>query len=83
MVYTIIWVLLGAVGAATELVALVNRRPGDTLSEHVWKVAKVADPRPTPVVWVIRGLIALVMLWLAGHLSMGWWTPSNPGPVPW
>lgn len=75
--FTAIWVALGVIGGVTELVALLNRRPGDTLSEHFWKVAKVDDPRPTKTVWVIRGLIALVMLWLAGHFSMGWWTPSD------
>jgi hypothetical protein len=78
--FTAIWVILALVGGATELVALANKKPGDTLSEHVWKIAKVGDPRPTPLVWTIRALIALVMLWLAGHFSLGWWTPSDPWP---
>lgn len=78
--YTVIWIVLGVVGGVTELVALLNRRDGDTLSEHVWKVARVGDARPTPVVWVIRAVIALVMIWLASHFSMGWWTPSDPWP---
>ncbi len=78
--FTAIWVVLGLVGAGTELVALFNRRENDTLSEHFWRVAKVDDPRPTPLVWTIRGAIARVMLGLAGHFSMGWWTPSDPWP---
>lgn len=78
--FTVIWILLGVVGGVTELIALFNRKDGDTLSEHFWKVARVDDPRPTPMAWTIRGLIALVMLWLAGHFSMGWWTPSDPWP---
>jgi hypothetical protein len=80
MGYTIVWCALGLVGGVTELVALANKRSGDTLSEHVWRIARVGDRRPTALVWVIRGLIALVMLWLAGHFSMGWWTPSDPWP---
>ena len=72
--YTIIWAAIGIVGGITELVAILNRRDGDTLSEHVWRIARVDDPRPTPLVWTIRGLIAAVCIWLAGHFAMGWWT---------
>jgi hypothetical protein len=72
--FTIIWAAIGLVGGITELVALLNKRQGDTLSEHVWRVVRVGDPRPTRAVWVLRGLVALVMIWLAGHFSMGWWT---------
>lgn len=80
MVYTAIWIVLGVVGGVTELVALFNRQDGDTLSEHFWKIAKVEDPRPTPLVWTIRGVIFLVMAWLAFHFSMGIFTPSDPWP---
>lgn len=80
MIYTIIWCVLGAVGGVTELVALLNRRDGDTLSEHVWRVTRVDDRRPTPVVWVLRGVVATIMLWLAGHFALGWWTLSDPWP---
>lgn len=78
--YTAIWIILGLIGGATEIAALRNRREGDTLSEHVWRIARVDDPRPTPLVWAIRAVIALVMIWLAGHFSLGWWTPSDPWP---
>lgn len=78
--FTAVWIVLGAVGAVTELVALARPQKGDTLSEHFWRVCRVKDPRPTPVVWVIRALVALVMIWLAGHFSLGWWTPSDPWP---
>lgn len=80
MLYTIIWVILGLVGGATELKALLNKREGDTLSEHVWRWTRVDDPRPTPIVWGIRAAIILVMLWLAGHFGMGWWTTWPPSP---
>lgn len=78
--YTVIWVALAVVGGVTELVALFSKQPGSTLSEHVWRVARVGDKRPTVLVWLIRAMIAAVMIWLAGHFAMGWWTPSHPWP---
>lgn len=80
MIFTAIWITLAAVGGITELVALLNKRDGDTLSEHVWRIARIGDRRPTALVWAVRALIALTMIWLAGHFSMGWWTPSDPWP---
>jgi hypothetical protein len=73
-VFTVVWVAVFVVGGVTELVALLNRRDGDTLSEHVWRVFRVRDPRPTPVVLILRGLMILVLIWLTGHFGMGWWT---------
>jgi hypothetical protein len=81
VIYTIIWASLALAGGATELIALANRRDGDTLSEHIWRIARVGDSRPTALVWTVRAAIALVMLWLAGHFAMGWWTPSHPWPA--
>lgn len=75
VIFTVVWTTLVIVGGITELVALANRRAGDTLSEHVWRIVKVGDPRPSPFVWILRAAIALVVLWLAGHFAMGWWTP--------
>lgn len=80
MIYSVIYVVCGGVLLATELVALLNRRDGDTISEHVWRVVRVGDPRPTALVWCMRALVALLMIWLAGHFAMGWWTPSDPWP---
>jgi len=79
--YTVVWIALAVVGGVTELVALYNKRENDTLSEHFWRIARVGDTRPTALVWVIRAAIALVMIWLAGHLSLGWWTPTRPWPI--
>lgn len=62
---------------AMELPALASRQAGDTLSEHVWRWLKV---RGRMVGWkaapfiLARGGIILFLLWLAGHLAMGWWT---------
>lgn len=41
-----------------ETVALLDRRPGDTLSEHVWYIAQVS------VVW---WLLAGFLIWLTAH----------------
>lgn len=68
---TVTWFL------AMELPALASRQAGDTLSEHVWRWLKV---RSRVTGWkaasfiLARGGIILFLLWLAGHLAMGWWT---------
>lgn len=80
-VFTWIWVALGTVALVTEFVALFSKKPGGTLSEHVWKVLRVGDPRPSSAVWVGRGIVALFLTWLIFHFSLGWFTPSDP--VPW
>lgn len=79
-VFTWIWVALGTAALVTELVALFNKENGDTLSEHVWKVLKVGDPRPTSAVWVGRGVLAVFLLWLLFHFELGWFTLSDPLP---
>lgn len=80
-VFTWIWVALGTVALVTEFVALFSKKPGGTLSEHVWKVLRAGDPRPSSAVWVGRGIVALFLTWLIFHFSLGWFTPSDP--VPW
>lgn len=64
-----------------EGIALKRKPDGDTFSEHVWKWAAVGAQSPTKLAWGIRGLTALVTLWLVPHLTLGWFTPTNP--VPW
>lgn len=79
--WTLAWIAWGVFFLAVEGRALANKTPGDTLSEHVWRVFKVRDARPTPVVIAARTVLALFLLWLAGHLVFGWFTPTHP--VPW
>lgn len=68
---TVTWFL------AMELPALASRQAGDTFSEHVWRWLKV---RSRVAGWkaslfiLARGGIILLLLWLTGHLAMGWWT---------
>jgi hypothetical protein len=81
-VFTAIWIALGVVGGVTELVALLNRRDKDTLSEQFWRVTQPAA-HVTVRVWLLRAIVITVMLWLAGHFGLGWWTLSHPGPWLW
>jgi cell division septal protein FtsQ len=65
---------------ALEGGALWRRAPGATFSEHVWGWFRVRDDRPTALVVVARGMLAVFLVWLGGHLVFGWWTPSDPWP---
>lgn len=80
-VFTWIWVALGAAALIVELAALFSKPEGGTLSEQMWKLLKVDDPRPSSAVWVGRGAVALFLLWLFPHFLLGWFTLSHP--VPW
>jgi hypothetical protein len=83
--WTIIWiswgVLSGAVFLVIEGIALFNRRTQDTLSEQFWRWLHVDDPRPTLLVWFARVSLILFLAWLALHLTLGWFTPSDPLPI--
>lgn len=78
--FTWIWVAIGTAALVTEFVALLGKKPGGTLSEHVWKVLKVGDARPTSAVWVGRGVVAVFLMWLLFHFELGWFTLSDPLP---
>jgi hypothetical protein len=67
LVVTIGWFLLW------ELPAVFNQRPGDTLSEAVWRVLRVGgDKRSTWLTWLGRGALMTLLAWLCVHLGMGW-----------
>lgn len=71
--WTIAWLIWGAAFLAIELPAAFNRRPGDTLSETVWRWFRVKDPRPTAVTWTLRVALAAFLVWLTVHLTFGVW----------
>ena len=79
-VWTITWLCLAAAVAVVEGVALANKSAGDTLSEHFWRWLRVQDPRPSWFVWALRGVVVAFLAWLAGHLALGWFTPTHPWP---
>lgn len=78
--YTSAWIVWGALFALIEGLALVRRIPGATLSEHVWSWLRVRDARPTGATVTMRVLLGVVLVWLVGHLTMGWWTLTDPWP---
>jgi len=80
MTWTIIWATIGGLALGAEIVALVSPAEGDTLSEHVWRWLKVGGRNPTTLTWVLRGLVAVFLIWLLLHFEFGWFTPSDPAP---
>jgi hypothetical protein len=68
------WILWILWFCTQEGVALVNPEPDDTLSEHVWRWLRVGDKRSTPITVAGRVVLGLGIVWLLGHLTMGWWS---------
>lgn len=81
--YTIGWLVWILSFALLEGTALAKGRRGATFSEHIWRWFRVGDPRPTSATWALRVPLLIGLVWLLGHLGFGWWTPSNPHPLPW
>lgn len=79
--WTAAWVFWFAFFGLVEGAALLNKTPSDTLSEHVWKWLRVFDARPTKLVIAARVVLALFLVWLCLHLTLGWLTPTRP--IPW
>jgi hypothetical protein len=68
-VYTWAWIMWGVMFLAIEGVTAFNKPKGDTLSEHIWKWARV---RGKGAGWNIRRIGLLVFLgWLLLHLGFG------------
>jgi hypothetical protein len=73
--YTVAWIVWGAVFLLIEGAALLDKDPGDTLSEHVWRWLKVRgrETGKSPwTFWVLRGILFLFLAWLTSHLVFGW-----------
>lgn len=63
--YTLAWVIWLAMFGAIEGSALLNKKRGDTLTEHVRKWAAVGNK---PKGWRLRRFTLLTLLaWMAGH----------------
>ena len=75
-IWTVLWLAWGAAFLAIELPAAFNRRPGDTLSEHVWAWFHVHDRRPTALTWTLRAVLLAFLAWLLVHLAFGIWPAS-------
>lgn len=67
--YTIAWLLWILAFFVIEVPAILNKRLGDTLSEHVWRWFSVKS-RSTG--WKIRRFSLLALLaWLSAHFLTG------------
>lgn len=61
-----IWLCIGVLVVAVELIAIVRKGEGDTLSENVWKLQRRGS-------WgkFVRWMIAAFLLWLIIHFASG------------
>jgi hypothetical protein len=67
-VFTWAWIFWLAMFAAVEGVAIFNKKPGDTLSEHIWAWFKIRESRQ----WnVRRWVLAIFLVWLTVHMVAG------------
>lgn len=67
--YTALWLLWLLQFLAIEGAALLNKRPNDTLSEHIWHVFSI---RQKSQGWRVRRFSLLAFLaWLCAHFLSG------------
>lgn len=78
--WTARWLVWIALFFALEIPALLNKQPGQTLSEHVWAWFRVKDSRHTVITWLLRSVLLLFLIWLLFHLGFAWFTPTHPLP---
>lgn len=69
-----VWGGLIAAGGVYEAVALVNKRPGDTLSETTRKAFRVHTPAGKAAFGTLWISFAT---WFTGHILWGWPFPGS------
>jgi hypothetical protein len=71
--YTWTWILWLGAFLVAEGLALVNKKPGDTLSEHAWKWFAVKDEEGRKnKAWRLRRVaITGFLAWLLVHIGWG------------
>ncbi|XVU22557.1 hypothetical protein ACQPZJ_35555 [Actinoplanes sp. CA-054009] len=75
-IFGIIWLIWLGIFVVVEGVALFNKKPGDTLSEHVWKAfATQWDIGRERTGWqqAKRFVLLAFMVWLTIHFLTGGW----------
>ena len=66
-----LWIIWGLLFAAIEGAALLNKKPDDTLSAHVWEWIGV-NGRPKPTGYKYRrGALGAFFIWLIAHFFWG------------
>jgi hypothetical protein len=68
---TLGWYIIIGAAAIWEAVAIISKRKGDTLSEHVWKWFAVNDPLRRGGRGLRRTVLLLGMVWLTAHFVTG------------
>lgn len=71
MTYTWLWIGWIVAFLVIEGLALTNKEPGDTLSEHVWKWAAVRGQGRA--VKLRRFILLTLLAWLIVHFLTGGW----------
>lgn len=74
--FTAAWIVWLGIFGVVEGIALFNRRPGDTLSEHVWEWFGTARGSDAPHTAIARGkrfVLLAFMAWLGVHFLTGGW----------
>ncbi|MDM4718429.1 hypothetical protein QTQ03_02035 [Micromonospora sp. WMMA1363] len=69
--FTALWIGWLAAFAIVEGIALFNKQPDDTLSEHVWKWFAVGSSQPTGWTRLRRFALLAFMAWLTLHFLTG------------
>lgn len=71
--YTLAWLIWGFAFVLLEGAALLDvHRPGGTLSETIWRWARVRGKNGGGWTWR-RWFLLVFLAWLLGHLVWGWW----------
>lgn len=72
------WICWGAAFLVLEGIALARKQHGDTLSEHVWRLLDVRNPKTgVALEWHVRlrrSVLVMGLAWLVVHLLTGGWT---------
>lgn len=80
--YWLIWFIVAFPLAflVPELIALASGHPENTLSAQIWRLEGFL-PGHAGVVWhwtalhfLIGGVLAILLVWLIGHFTLGIWT---------
>lgn len=70
--YTYLWIVWLAMFGAVEWSAIKNKKSGDTLSEHIWKLIGTKGKARTALNWGARLGLGLLLAWLIPHFFTGW-----------
>lgn len=66
--YTVAWVLWILGFLAIEYAAIKDKKEGDTLSEHVWKVIGTKHKgKKTAAMWAVRIGLGALFVWVIPH----------------